>query len=88
MANAFEGNVCYIDTDNTVLPGPVNIDSIKYVGAATGTANIKSESDSGDLMWQHAGDVIVHDSGLNIRSNKDVFVNLTNSAVVYIYLKY
>lgn len=87
MANAKEGNVWYIDTDNTVIPGPVEIESIKYIGAASGTANLKSENDSGALLWQESGTANLFDAGVCIRTNKDVHVNLTNSAVVYIYLE-
>ena len=86
MANAKEGNVWYIDTDNTVIPGPVEIESIKYIGNTSGTANLKSENDSGSIMWQEAGANNIMDAGVCIRTNKDIHVNLTNSAAVYIYL--
>ena len=87
MANAKEGNVWYIDTDNTVIPGPVQIESIKYIGNTSGTANIKSENDSGSIMWEEEGTANIFDAGLCIRTNKDVHVNVTNGAVVYIYLE-
>lgn len=87
MANAREGNVIYVDTDNTTIAGPLKIESIKYIGNTSGTANLKSEDDSGDLLWEEEGTANILDAGLCIRTNKDVYVNLTNGAVIYIYLE-
>lgn len=84
MANTSNGNVYRIDTTDTDLPAVRNICGIKYVGANSGTATVKAISSSRESLWEHAGDVIVHDD-VKIRANQGIEVEVTNGVVVYIY---
>lgn len=87
MANHREGNVIYVDT-SAAFTDVRNVCSIKYIGAASGTATLKGDaSASGALLWQEAGTANVFDSDIEIRSDEGVYVTLTNSAVVYLYVK-
>lgn len=85
MANYQRENVIYVDTTNATFSGNIRIKGIKYVGAASGTANIKVENNSGANLWEASGDVEVFEEAC-IRSMRGINVNVTNSAAVYIYL--
>lgn len=85
MANSRTGNVDRIDTTNTNIEDVRTVAGVKYVGAASGTAIIKSV-DTGETMWEHSGDVIAFDE-VCIRCSDGVEVEVTNNAVVYIYSK-
>lgn len=85
MANSYSGNVIHVDT-SAAFDYARNISAIKYVGASNGTATIKRESSSGDLLWGAAGSSDLQEN-VNIRSSKGIYVTLANSAAVYIYLK-
>jgi hypothetical protein len=87
MANTREGNVIFVDTDDSTFSGPLYIESVKYIGNTSGTANIKDTNDSGDVFWEESGANNTYNQGLNIRAVGGIFVNVTNSAKVYIYLK-
>jgi hypothetical protein len=84
MANGRGANVYYVDTDNTTIAGPIHITAIKYVGASSGTANIKADSDSGTILWSEASDTNTFNQ-VNIRTNTSLYVNLANNAVIIIY---
>lgn len=82
MANASSGTVHYVDTTATTLNngGKVYIQSVKYIGAATGTAGITSD---GKTIWEEAGTANVHNECEMVVDN--VVVNVTNGAKVYVY---
>ena len=87
MSNAQNENVIRVDTDNYALTSPVNICAIKYIGAANGTANIKADaSDSAQILWEESGSANTFNQ-VEIRARGGIYVNLTNSAVIYIYLE-
>lgn len=82
MANHRQANVIYVDTDTDIEWK--RIDAIKYVGAASGTALVKSESSSGDNLWEHNGDVLAFED-VRLRDGKGFHVAVTNGAAVYLY---
>lgn len=84
MANTRHGNVIRVDTTDSLFTDARNIEGIKYVGASSGTATIKG-IDGVKTIWVHTGDVIVFDE-VCIRTADGVEVEVTNSAVVYLYL--
>lgn len=87
LANSRANNVIFVDTDNSTFAGPLAIKSIKYIGAASGTANIKETDDSGDILWVESGASNVYNPDLCIRVGAEgIYVNLTNSASLYLYL--
>lgn len=83
MANHRDGNVIYVDTTDSEFPDVRNVKSIKYIGAASGTATIKGIS-SGLALWEASGDVEVHED-VCIRCDKGIEVEVTSGAVVYVY---
>lgn len=85
MANATTGSVIFVDTTAYQGVGPCNIKAIKYIGNASGTATIKSDSSGGQTLWEEGGANNVFNGSLDIRTN-DIYVTLTNGAKVYIYL--
>lgn len=86
MANAKEGNVIYVDTDDTTLASAKYVEAIKYIGNTSGTATIKAGTSSGDLMWEESGTANVFNE-VCIHSPDGLHVAVTNGAKVYIYLK-
>jgi hypothetical protein len=87
MANATDRNVIKVDTSAAFVEARC-IHSIKYIGAASGTATIKSgASSSGTTLWEEAGTSNVFNHGVDIKDPAGVYVTVTNSAVVYLYLK-
>lgn len=85
MANASKGNVYRIDTTNTVLSGIRNVCAVKYIGAASGTATIKT-ADGTVTIWEHSGNVLAFEE-VNLRLTGGIEVEVTNSAVVYLYVE-
>ena len=93
MAHTRAGNVIRVtssedfsDRASTTAPYVNRVDHIKYIGAASATAEIRKENSSGNLLWEQAGDVIQSDS-ISIRAGGDgISVVITNGAVVYLYL--
>jgi hypothetical protein len=87
MANGFSANVIYCDT-SAAFTQAKRIHSIKYIGASSGTATIKSGgTSSGTVIWQESGTANVLDSDVGIADQQGVYVTLTNSAAVYLYLE-
>jgi hypothetical protein len=85
MANTESGNVIRVDTTANFTHAR-NIEAIKYVGGAAGTAQIEGNgSDSDLILWSHSGNVTVQDN-VCIRDSKGVRVEVSD-AVVYLYLK-
>jgi hypothetical protein len=87
MANGYSANVIFVDTDAAFVYAK-NIQSIKYIGNANGTASLKSGgTSSGTVIWEESGSSNVINSDLDIRDPNGVYVTLTNGAKVYLYLK-
>jgi hypothetical protein len=87
MANARTGNVIFVDADNTAVTEALSIKSIKYIGAASGTATIKLGGTSGSVIWEESGSANVWNPNVEIYAREGIYVDLTNSAKIYIYLK-
>lgn len=86
MANTRSANVIRIDT-SAAFAFPIDICAVKYIGASSGTASIKSAaSASGSTLWEEAGTSNVFNEA-KIKDNQGVYVTVTNSAVVYLYLR-
>jgi len=85
MANATSGSVIFVDTTAYQGVGKAYITAIKYIGAASGTAAIKTGSSGGTTVWEESGTPNVFNGGLDIAVD-DIHVVLTNSAKVYVYL--
>lgn len=85
MANHRQANVIYVDTTAT-FADVRRVDYVRYVGAASGTAEIREENGSGQLLWQESGTANVPASELMLRSGKGLHVVVTNGAIVYLYL--
>lgn len=86
MANARRANVIRVDT-SAAFTDVRRVQGIKYVGASTGTAKVRANSVSnGTVLWEHAGDVKVFDEAC-IKEVEGIYVEVTNNAVVYLYLK-
>lgn len=89
MSNARKENVIRIDTSAAFASEQMTIHSIKYIAGTTGTsASIKSDgSSSGMIMWETASTSDVLDHDLNINARQGIYVTVSNSAVVYLYLR-
>lgn len=86
MANARRANVIRVDT-SAAFTDVRRIMGVKYAGATSGTAKIRSNAASdGMILWEHDGDVLEFDD-VCIKEVEGVYVEVTNSAVVYLYLK-
>jgi hypothetical protein len=85
MANATTGSVIYVDTTAYQGVGKVYITAIKYIGSASGTAEIKTGNASGTSIWAESGTTNVFNGELEIVAD-DIHVILANGAKVYIYL--
>ena len=86
MANSRAGNVVKVDTDATTLSDVRDVVAIKYIGNTSGTATIKKGATGGSLLWQESGSANVFNE-VKITSPTGLYVNLTNGAVIYIYMK-
>lgn len=84
MANKREGNVLRVDTTSSSFPESVQICGIKYIGAVGGTATILGLNTS-DELWQEAGTSNIFDN-VKIVAQDGITVNVTNGAIVYIYI--
>lgn len=86
MSNYRDGNVVVVDT-SAAFTDIRNVESIKYIGASNGTASIKVESSSGQIIWEEAGSTNVYNAEVDLRSDKGIYVTVSNSAKVYLYVK-
>lgn len=87
MANTFKANVIRVDT-TAAFTNALSIETIKYIGSSSGSASIKAAaSASGSNLWEQAGSANWTDSNVHIKDTQGVYVTVTNSAVVYLYLK-
>jgi hypothetical protein len=85
MANTRAGNVIRIDT-SADFSDVRDIVAIKYIGAASGTATIKRENTSGDIMWSESGTTNIFNE-VQMRSPDGFRFEVTNSAVLLIYCR-
>jgi hypothetical protein len=85
MANTRARNVIRVDTTAT-FSAQTFIHSIKYIGASSGTAIITS-ADSTNKLWEESGTSNVYNPNVDISGTDGIVVTVTNSAVVYLYLK-
>ena len=85
LANVVSNNVHFIDTTGTIA-GPIAIEAIKYIGAATGTAVITC-TQTGKTLWQEAGTPNLSTDYAPIYAAGGVTITLANSAKVFVYLK-
>ena len=87
MAGSNNSNVVYCTATLAVI-GPVFVRSIKYIGSSSGTATVTSGTASGGVsLWAQSGSANWSDHDMNIVNGKGVYVTLSNSAKVYLYLK-
>jgi hypothetical protein len=87
MANTRSANVIIVDT-SAAYPDVKNVRSIKYIGATTSTASIKSgASSSGTVLWEESASTNVMNSNVEIRDPEGIYVTITGTAKVYLYLK-
>ncbi len=90
MSNTRAGSVIKVDTSAN-FTDVHDIVSIKYIGASSGTAvitkSVAAADGSGANVWQESGTANLWNPDVNIRCNKGVYVTVTNSAVVYLYLR-
>lgn len=90
MSNTRAGSVVRIDTSAN-FTDIRSICSIKYIGASNGTAVITkavaAADNSGAKLWEEAGSSNVHNPCVDLECPTGVYVAVTNSAVVYLYLE-
>lgn len=86
MANTRNANVIRIDT-TAQINDVLTINSIKYIGNTSGTASIKAESTSGNLIWEESGASNVYNAEVELLLKNGLFVTVTNGAVLYLYLE-
>lgn len=84
MANKRQGNVLRVDTTSSTFNESMQICGIKYIGAASGTATILGRGTS-DELWQESGAANVFNEA-KITAQDGITVNVTNGAIVYIYI--
>lgn len=88
MANTRNGNVVFIDTDNTVLPGPLKVVGVKYIGAATSSASLKAGTTAGPELWRETSTGNVFDDVcITVKEPAGLHVDLTGTAVIFVYLE-
>lgn len=86
MANSRAANVIRVDT-TADFEGPINISAIKYIGAESGSAVIEANGSDSDLkLWEESGASNTFNQ-VCIRDARGVRVEVSNNAVVYLYLK-
>lgn len=86
MANSYSANVIFVDTTDASYSGPKYICAVKYLGNTSGTATIKKKDTNGKVLWEADGTADFVDE-VEIASPQGIFVQVTNSAKVYIYLR-
>lgn len=86
MANTYSGNVIFCDT-SAAFPQATRICGIKYLGAATSSATVRGEaSATGTILWSDDNTTDLFEQ-VEIRDSKGIYVALTGTATVFIYLK-
>jgi len=86
MANTRAANVIRVDT-TAAFSGPLFVQSIKYIGSSSASATVRSGSASGNTLWQESGASNVHNADVCLKAGDGLHVTITNSSVVYLYLK-
>ena len=86
MANYSSANVIFVDTTAFTYAGSVRICGIKYVGASTSSLTIRGNASStGPILWTDPGTTTKFEQ-IEIVDNKGIYVELTGTASVFIYL--
>lgn len=83
MANTRSGSVLLVDTTAS-FTGSYTIESVKYIGNASGTAIISTAAGN---IWQESGTPNLATEYICARCDSGFTVTVTNSAKVYIYLE-
>ena len=87
MANYQSANVIFVDT-SAAFPNAKRICGVRYVGAAASSASIKADANSsGAVLWTDTATTSAWYPELEIRDNNGVYVTITGTASVYIYLE-
>jgi hypothetical protein len=86
MSNTNAGNVIRVDT-SAAFAAVRSVAAVKYIGATNGTATITSgTSGSGSKLWEESGSANQAVDEICIHDADGIYVTVTNSAVVYLYL--
>ena len=87
MANTLAGNVIFVDT-SAAFDYCKNIDGIKFLGGSAGSSiTIRSDSSTGNVLWQGLSSVGVVFDEVKIRNNTGMHVEVVGTASVLIYQK-
>lgn len=86
MANHYAANVIFVDTTAATYSGPKRICAVKYIGNTGGTAAIQKNDVNGKILWEADGTADITED-IDIFASGGIYVTVTNSAKVYIYLK-
>lgn len=87
MASARKGNVIRVEA-SAAYADVRNIHSIKYIGAAASSVNIRSDaSASGEVLWTEDATTDVYNPEVCMHDKNGFYVEVTGTAVVYLYLK-
>ena len=87
MANSRTGNVIFVDTTGYTISDTVKIESVKYIGNASGTLVITAgTTGSGTIIYQESGTNNTSADAIGVRID-GFHVAVTNSAKALIYLE-
>ena len=87
MANSVANNVIYVDTTGYTYSGPLEICSIKYIGAASETAVItQGVTGSGSILWEESGTANVFNSDVELAAKDGIHVAIAAGVKLYLYL--
>lgn len=87
MANTQAGNVIRVDT-SAAFTETRRIRAVRYIGASTSSGTIKGGgTSSGNLLWEETASTNVYTPDVEIYDADGVYVTITGTAVVYLYLE-
>lgn len=86
MANAARASIQFVDADGVTNFADIrHIKGIKYIGNASGTAQINADSGGSVKIWEESGTSNAFDNVHIISLSKGISVVLSNGASLYIY---
>lgn len=87
MANTYTANVIYCDTNASIFPQAKSICGVKYIGASTSSVTLRGNASAtgATLYYENASTNIM--DPVEIRDNAGIYVGITGTAAVYIYLE-
>ncbi len=85
MANDRSGNTLLVDT-SADFTGSFRICGIRYIGNASGTAQIKKTDTNGGVLWAASGATDLYED-VKMVCTQGIRVEVTNSAKVYLLLE-